>query len=145
MFVLRRNPMFTYYSRKKNPTFSTSTKNYQSNGNNTTYPFQILLSLTDINYVVTKVTTLLSTAWEIITYSWVTNLIQPDQYYHYDNIPNVFGKESCTAANTSNTFEMSNSRNADVVKKPISDEPSWGQFVDVDISTHQPLQKSFLQ
>lgn len=144
MFVLKRNPIFTYYSRGKNPTYSASAKKNQNDTNTTTYPVQILLSLTHINYVVTTVATLLSTAWETIAYAWVTDLIQPDQYHQYENTTNAFDKDHHTATTTSNSHNIKSSAKADVVMKPLIDEPSWGQFVDVDISSHKPLTKGFL-
>lgn len=145
MFILKRNPIFTYCSRAMKPIYSASTKKNQSDTNATTYPVQILLSMTHINYVVTTFATLLSTAWETITYAWVTNLIQPDRYYQYENITNVFDKEHRTATTKSNSCNINSGSKEDLVMKPLIDEPSWGQFVDVDISSHKPLPKSFLR
>lgn len=46
-----------------------------------TYTFQLLLSLTNLNFLFTKLATLFNFAWETLAFAWVTQLIQPDQYH----------------------------------------------------------------
>lgn len=87
MFVLKRDPIQwsrNYFYSELNANTKNSGENNDSEQEIPINPLQFLLSLTDINYIFTKLASLLSLAWETIAFAWVENLIQtPDQYQQY--------------------------------------------------------------